>query len=51
MGRFAEMYRHSLAEPDAFWAEAAAEIDWLEPWHRVLDDSRAPFYRWFTGGR
>ena len=22
-----------------------------EPWERVLDDSRAPFYRWFRGGR
>jgi propionyl-CoA synthetase len=45
------MYRRSLDEPEQFWAEAAAEIDWDEPWERVLDDSRAPFYRWFTGGR
>ena len=30
--------------------EAAEEIDWVEPWERVLDDSRAPFYRWFAGG-
>ena len=28
-----------------------AAIDWAEPWERVLDDSRAPFYRWFAGGR
>ena len=40
-----------LEEPEAFWAEAAAAIDWVEPWERVLDDSRAPFYRWFSGGR
>jgi propionyl-CoA synthetase len=51
MGRFDEVYRRSLEEPEAFWAEAAAEIDWDEPWEHVLDDSRAPFYRWFTGGR
>src|SRR3954447_17345998 len=51
MGRFDEMYRRSLDDPEQFWAEAAAEIDWDEPWQRVLDDSRAPFYRWFTGGR
>jgi propionyl-CoA synthetase len=51
MGRFDEVYRRSLEEPVAFWAEAAAAIDWYEPWERVLDDSRAPFYRWFTGGR
>jgi propionyl-CoA synthetase len=51
MGRFDEVYRRSLEEPEEFWAEAAAAIDWDEPWERVLDDSRAPFYRWFAGGR
>ena len=51
MGRFDEMYRHSLDAPEEFWAEAAGEIDWDKPWERVLDESRAPFYRWFTGGR
>jgi propionyl-CoA synthetase len=51
MGRFDEMYRRSLDDPEQFWAEAAAEIDWDEPWERVLDDSKAPFYRWFAGGR
>ncbi|TMK51164.1 MAG: propionyl-CoA synthetase, partial [Actinobacteria bacterium] len=50
-GRFARIYHRSLAEPEAFWTEAAAGIDWIEPWERVLDDSRAPFYRWFAGGR
>ena len=30
--------------------EAARGIDWITPWDRVLDDSNAPFYRWFTGG-
>jgi propionyl-CoA synthetase len=51
MGRFDDVYRRSLEDPEGFWAEAAAAIDWEEPWERVLDDSRAPFYRWFTGGR
>jgi propionyl-CoA synthetase len=45
------VYRRSLDQAEEFWAEAAAEIDWIEPWHRVLDDSRAPLFRWFTGGR
>ncbi|HEU4972760.1 MAG TPA: propionyl-CoA synthetase [Gaiellaceae bacterium] len=51
MGRFAEIYRRSLEEPEAFWGDAAELLDWVEPWERVLDDSRAPFYRWFTGGQ
>jgi len=49
--RFDEVYARSLEEREAFWADAAAAIDWDEPWERVLDDSRAPFYRWFAGGR
>jgi len=42
-------FRRSLADPAGFWAEAAADIDWYKPWERVLDDTRAPFYRWFSG--
>jgi propionyl-CoA synthetase len=43
-------YQQSLADPDAFWCEAAAAIDWNTPPPRVLDADRPPFYRWFTGG-
>ena len=51
MSPFDDVYRRSLEQPEEFWAEAARTIDWDEPWERVLDDSRAPFYRWFSGGR
>jgi propionyl-CoA synthetase len=51
MSRFDDAYRRSLEQPEEFWAEAAAAIDWVEPWTRVLDDSAAPMYRWFRGGR
>src|SRR5690348_602179 len=51
VGAYEETYRRSLEDPDGFWGEAADAIDWIEPWQRVLDDSRVPFYRWFTGGR
>src|SRR3954467_6851562 len=51
MGSLEETYRRSLEEPEAFWAGAAAAIDWDEPWSQVLDDSQAPMYRWFSGGR
>ena len=47
--RYDETYRRSLAEPEAFWAEAAEAIDWDRRWDRVFDDSRPPFYRWFPG--
>jgi len=50
-GSYAETYRRSLEDREAFWAEAAADLRWERRWDRVLDDSRAPFYRWFAGGR
>jgi propionyl-CoA synthetase len=51
MGRYEDLYRRSLEDPDGFWSDAATAINWIEPWQRVLDDSHAPFYRWFSGGR
>ena len=50
-GRFDEVYRRSLEDPEGFWAEAAAAIDWIEPWERVLDTDASPVGRWFAGGR
>jgi propionyl-CoA synthetase len=50
-GSYDQIYRRSLAQPEAFWAEAAAALHWDRPWDRVLDAGRPPFYRWFTGGR
>ncbi|WGF87314.1 propionyl-CoA synthetase [Marinivivus vitaminiproducens] len=46
-----QIYRRSLDDPEGFWAEAAAAIDWDRKWDMVLDASRPPFYRWFRGGR
>jgi propionyl-CoA synthetase len=48
--RTAALHARSLADPDAFWGEAADAITWRTRPDRVLDRSAAPFYRWFTGG-
>jgi propionyl-CoA synthetase len=40
-------YDASLRDPEGFWREAAAAIDWVTPPTRILDDSRPPFYRWY----
>jgi len=47
---YQETYERSLSDPDGFWAEAAEDIDWFDRWETVLDESRPPFYRWFSGG-
>lgn len=49
--RYDALYQRSLDDPEGFWAEQAEAIDWDQRWDRVLDDSDAPFYRWFAGGR
>jgi len=51
MSKFLEIHRRSIENPSEFWAEAAEGIDWDRRWDQVLDDSNAPIYRWFTGGR
>ncbi|OOG22821.1 propionyl-CoA synthetase [Thioalkalivibrio denitrificans] len=48
---YEEVYNRALRDPEGFWAEAAEAIHWDSPWEKVLDDSNAPFYRWFAGGR
>ncbi len=50
MRRYREEYRRSLTDPQGFWAEHAGLVDWIRRPSRVLDDSRAPFYRWFPDG-
>ncbi|MFM2403485.1 MAG: propionyl-CoA synthetase, partial [Pseudomonadota bacterium] len=48
---YADFYRRSIEDRDGFWREQAALIDWEQPFDQVCDDSRAPFARWFVGGR
>src|SRR5918996_195465 len=38
-------------DAEAWWAKQAEALDWFEKWDTVLDESNAPFYRWFTGGK
>jgi propionyl-CoA synthetase len=49
--RHIDALQRSLADREGFWAQAAQDIDWIEPWQRVLDDTNAPLYRWFAGGK
>ena len=44
------VYARAQRDPEAFWAAAAEDLVWERRWDRVLDDSRPPFVRWFTGG-
>jgi len=47
---YAEFYRRSIEQPEAFWDDQARLIDWHTPYSKVLDYSRAPFTNWYVGG-
>jgi len=49
-------YNNLVAKADedyeGYWGDLAKEkIDWIEPFEKVLDESDAPFYKWFVGGK
>jgi len=44
-------HTRSLVDPAGFWGEVASLVDWEVPPQTVLDDARAPLYRWYAGGR
>src|ERR687895_417695 len=44
-------HEEAARDPEAWWAKQAEALDWFEKWDTVLDESDAPFYKWFTGGK
>src|ERR1700735_3016957 len=48
--RYHEVYARWQRDPEGFWAEAAAEIDWFEQPKAVFDPKAGIYGRWFPGG-
>lgn len=51
--RYDAMYRRSVEEPEAFWAEEGRRLDWIRPFTKVKNTSfhEADFgIRWFEDG-
>ncbi len=54
MEAYQELYRQSVEDPEAFWAEQAKRIDWFEPFTNVKNVSYASddvHIRWYEGGK
>ena len=47
--RYHEVYARASRDPEGFWAEAAADIDWYEPAKKIFDPSAGVYGRWFVG--
>jgi len=44
------VYKRAAADPEAFWAGFARELEWMQPWSRVLE-WKSPHAKWFVGGK
>ncbi|MBV9705458.1 MAG: propionyl-CoA synthetase [Methylobacteriaceae bacterium] len=47
VSRYAETYARWQRDPEAFWAAAAQEIDWVEPPAKIFDPAAGACGRWF----
>jgi len=50
LAEYERMYERSVTEPEAFWAEAALELEWFAPWTSVLAGT-GPHAKWFVDGK
>ncbi len=45
------LHEEADADPEAWWAKQARELDWFTEPEQVLDDSNPPFFKWFADGK
>jgi acetyl-CoA synthetase len=45
-----DVYREAAADREGFWARMAGELEWMQPWSKVLD-WKPPHARWFVDGK
>ncbi len=52
MCEYQALQDEAMEDYEGFWGRYAAEkLDWIEPFTNVLDESNAPFVKWFDGGK
>ena len=52
-GKYEEMYARSVKDPEGFWREQAARLDWSKPFTKVKNVSWDPdnlYIKWFEDG-
>ncbi|MEM7598130.1 MAG: propionyl-CoA synthetase [Pseudomonadota bacterium] len=48
---YKDVYDGWMANPEAFWMQAADAIDWVQPPSKALFDEAAPLYEWFVDAK
>lgn len=50
--QYQQDYKHSVNDPEGFWAEIADNFIWKKKWDKVLEwDFKKPDVKWFIGGK
>src|SRR3989344_9620463 len=49
MQQYGELYKKSVENPEAFWAEMALQLEWYKKLDTVLRNDMG-FFKWFEGG-
>ena len=44
---YADIYKHSIDDPEGFWMEQSGAIDWIKSPSKALFADKAPLYEWF----
>lgn len=47
---YEKVYKHALENPEKFWGDIAKELEWFEPWKKVLKWEH-PWASWFVGAK
>src|SRR3954453_7831559 len=51
MAAYEAMCKEAERDFEGYWAKLARDnVHWTKPFTRTLDESKAPFYRWFDDG-
>ncbi len=45
------LHEEAASDPEAWWLKLAGELDWFTEPTQGLDDSNAPFFKWFADGK
>jgi acetyl-CoA synthetase len=51
--KYQDMYKASVADPEAFWREQGKRIDWIKPYTKVKNvsyDAKNLFVKWYEDG-
>jgi acetyl-CoA synthetase len=49
---YKQIYAKSISDPESFWAQQAAQLEWFKKWDKVhYWDAQKAICRWFEGGK